>query len=256
MTEMIWNMLVQQDSLRVSDSSEEQSLSEFTDNNNDVSWATSWKLNDVDIFWSNISVSYSTENVVDDDEKKWYYCNVHFFVIRIRVTAVTRDTSIMRQNLELCLKEKAQNWWTNQVLHVIWVSIMTDNNSVEKWVKVLERQFWEALSVTLSKLQTMRYTVQDAQSHWESSEYVTAIVTAVKRYEQSNTEFAQILYTFCDIDSDLHCFSIDESEKRMSVQNFIDLLNKKKVNWFDHYAQKEQKKHKEQCNQSWNEQQD
>ena len=76
----------------------------------------------------------------------------------------------------------------------------------------------------------MRYTVQNAQSYQKLSEYVTAIVIAIKRCSQSDTEFAQILHVFCDINSDLHCFSIDESEKRISVQNFINLLNKKKIN--------------------------
>ena len=73
---------------------------------------------------------------------------------------------------------------------------MADNNGVEEWVKALEKQFWEAPSVALGKLQAMRYTVLDAQSHQEPSEYVTAIATAAKRCGQGDTKFAQVLHAF------------------------------------------------------------
>lgn len=65
-----------------------------------------WKPHNMSIFWSNISVSYRDENVIDD-RKKWYYCNVHFFIIRIKIAAAIRDTSVLKQNLNLCLKEEA-----------------------------------------------------------------------------------------------------------------------------------------------------
>ena len=55
-------------------------------------------------------------------------------------------------------------------------------------------------------------------------------MTAIKKCSQGNTEFAQVLHVFQSIDSDLQHFEIDELKKRTSVQKFIDLLNKKKVN--------------------------
>ena len=85
---------------------------------------------------------------------------------------------------------------------------------------------------------------------------MTAIATAAKGCGQGDTEFAQVLHAFRGIDSNLCCFGIDELEERITIQEFIDLLNRKKVNWFDHYAQNEQKENKEQRNQGQNVKQD
>ena len=35
--------------------------------------------------------------------------------IRIRVAAITRDAITLRQDLDLCLKGEAQDWWINQL---------------------------------------------------------------------------------------------------------------------------------------------
>ncbi|SLM34051.1 hypothetical protein LPUS_02723 [Lasallia pustulata] len=181
---------------------------------------------------------YGTGDVIDKG-KEWYYRNVHSFVARVRVAAATRDATTLRQNLDLCLKGEAQDWWTNQLSHVTRVGIMADNNGVEEWVKALEKQFREAPSVAL-----------------EPSEYVTAIATAAKGCGQGDTEFTQVLHAFCGIDSNLRHFGIDEPEERTTIQEFINLLNRKKVNWFNHYAQNEQKENKERRDQCRNIKQD
>ncbi|KAA6407338.1 MAG: hypothetical protein FRX48_08886 [Lasallia pustulata] len=99
-----------------------------------------WKPHDIGIFWPNIPASYSTGDVIDNG-KEQYYRNVHSFIAQIQVTILTRDAAIMRQNLDLCLKGEAQDWWTNQLAHVTRVGIMSDNTSVEEWTKALEKQF-------------------------------------------------------------------------------------------------------------------
>ncbi|SLM33285.1 hypothetical protein LPUS_01736 [Lasallia pustulata] len=158
--------------------------------------------------------------------------------------ATARETSSIKgkngiTNLDLCLKGEAQDWWTNQLSHVTRVGIMADNNGVEEWVKALEKRFREAPSVAL-----------------EPSEYVTAIATAAKGCGQGDTEFTQVLHAFCGIDSNLRHFGIDEPEERTTIQEFINLLNRKKVNWFNHYAQNEQKENKERRDQCRNIKQD
>ena len=197
-----------------------------------------WKPHDIGIFWPNIPSSYGTGDVVND-RKKWYYCNVHSFIAQIKIIILSWDVLTIQQNLNNCLKREAQDWWTNQLIHIIRVSIMYDINGLDEWIKALKKRFWEASSVTLSKLHKMKYITQNTCNEREPSEYITAIGTAIKGCEQSDTEFAQVLHVFCRINSDLWCFSIDKSEENTTVQNFINLLNQKKVNWFDHYTKKE-----------------
>ncbi|KAA6406491.1 MAG: hypothetical protein FRX48_09762 [Lasallia pustulata] len=95
-----------------------------------------WKPHDIGIFWPNIPASYGTGDVIDDG-KEQYYRNVHSFIVRIRVAVLTRDTAMMRQNLDLCLKGEAQDWWTKQLAHVTRVGIMSDNTGMEEWIKAL-----------------------------------------------------------------------------------------------------------------------
>ena len=201
-----------------------------------------WKPHNIGIFWPNIPSSYGTGDVVDDG-KEQYYRNVHSFIARIKVTMLSRDVPTIWQNLDNCLKGEAQDWWTNQLAHVTRVSIMYDTNDLDEWIKALEKQFREAPSVALGKLHEMKYTTQDACNGREPSEYVTAIGTAVKGCGQGDTEFAQVLHAFCRINSELRHFGIDEPEENITVQDFIDLLNWKKVNWFDHYTKKERREH-------------
>ena len=196
-----------------------------------------WKSHNIGIFWLNISSSYGTEDVVND-RKKQYYCNVHSFIAWIKIVILSWDILTIWQNLNNCLKREAQDWWTNQLTHIIRVSIMYDINDLDEWIKALKKRFWEALSVTLSKLHEMKYITQNTYNERELSEYVITIDTVIKECEQSDTEFTQVLHVFCRINSDLWCFSIDESEENITVQNFINLLNQKKVNWFDHYTKK------------------
>ena len=99
-----------------------------------------WKPHDIGIFWPNIPASYGTRDVIDDGKERYYH-NVHSFIARIQVAVLTRDAATMRQNLDLCLKGEAQDWWTNQLAHVTQVGIMSDNTGVEEWIKALEKQF-------------------------------------------------------------------------------------------------------------------
>ena len=131
-----------------------------------------------------------------DDGKEQYYRNVHSFIARIQVAVLTRDAAMMRQNLDLCLKGEAQDWWANQLVHITQVGIMSDNTVVEEWIKALEKRFREAPNMALGKLQGMRYTVQDAQNNRKPSKYVTAIATAAKGCGQGNIKFAQVLHVF------------------------------------------------------------
>ena len=153
-----------------------------------------WKSHNIGIFWPDILISYRLGDVVDVGKER-YYCNVHSFIAQIRVAVLFRDVLMIRQNLDLCLKGEAQDWWMNQLANVTRVGIMYNNNGVEEWIKALEKRFREAPSVSLGKLQEMRYT-EDAQNHCEPSEYITAIATAAKGCGQGNTEFAQVLHAF------------------------------------------------------------
>ena len=54
------------------------------------------------------------------------YHNVFSFINRLRVKVNTIDTAVLRQNLDAYLLKKAKQWYTNQLSHVVRVSLRND----------------------------------------------------------------------------------------------------------------------------------
>ena len=116
-----------------------------------------WKLHDISIFWPNIPASYGTGDVINDGKER-YYCNVHSFITKIQVAVLIRDAAIMRQNLDLCLKGEAQDWWTNQLAHITqvvrgWVYNGFGCTVVEQGVVAIvtiiaiDKEYWSWVSI-------------------------------------------------------------------------------------------------------------
>ncbi len=76
--------------------------------------STHWKASELGLFYPNLPLHEGEGDVVDKNNKI-YYRNVHFFTNRVRVAAFTRDASIIRKNLDSCLRGEAELWWNNQL---------------------------------------------------------------------------------------------------------------------------------------------
>ena len=108
LAEMVRNMPVQQGPSGPPGPPGEPGLPVLAGGNNGVPQTVLWKLHDVGIFWPNILTSYGTGDVINEGKER-YYSNIYSFVARVRVAAATRDATILRQNLDLCLKGEAQD---------------------------------------------------------------------------------------------------------------------------------------------------
>ena len=82
----------------------------------------------------------------------------------------------------------------------------------------------------------MRYEIDDVYIRRSSTVYVTAVITAVKNYEQDETEFAQVLHTWNHFDI-IFCQFIDELVSEIIVAQFMKILQQKQFNWFNHFIQ-------------------
>lgn len=89
--------------------------------------------------------SWGEGDIIDKDGKN-YYRSVHSFTNRIRVAALTRDAKQIRQNLDACLRGKAELWWNTQLNEITRIGLINHSNSVKEYCKALEKRFKPAPS--------------------------------------------------------------------------------------------------------------
>jgi len=204
------------------------------ENNNNDDRNFSWKPADIDLFYPNMLKNWGDSDVVDKDNKN-YYWNVYSFINWVRVTAATWDAKQIHQNLDANLREEVELWWNTQLSEVTCLGLVAHLNSVKEWCKALEKRFKVSPSEAWNKFTTTRYTLEDVRSHWSSTEYVTTLMTAVKSCEQGELKFGLMIQTWMHIDMPL-CCDIDELKNETIIEEFVNILLIKQTNWYDSYS--------------------
>jgi len=204
------------------------------ENNNNDDWNFSWKPADIGLFYPNMLKNWGDSDVVDKDNKN-YYWNVYSFINQVRVAAATWDAKQIHQNLNANLCEEAELWWNTQLSEVICLDLVAHPNSVKEWCKALEKRFKVSSSEAWNKFTTIRYTLEDIRSHWSSTEYVITLMTAVKSCEQGESKFDLMIQTWMHINMPLHC-NIDELKNETIIEEFVNILLIKQTNWYDSYS--------------------
>ncbi len=219
----------------LSDSSEpsEPCGSEKENNNNDDR-NFSWKSADIDLFYPNMLKNWGNSDVVDKNNKN-YYWNVYSFINWVRVAAATWDAKQIHQNLNANLCKEAELWWNTQLSEITCLGLVAHFNNVKEWCKTLEKHFKVSFNEAWNKFTTTRYTLEDVRSHWSSTEYVITLMTAVKSCEQGELKFDLMIQTWMHINMPLHC-DIDELKNRTIIEEFVNILLIKQTNWYNSYS--------------------
>jgi hypothetical protein len=123
----------------LSDSSEPSEPCGSENNNNDDR-NFSWKSADIDLFYPNMLKNWGDSDVVDKNNKN-YYWNVYSFINWVRVAAATWDAKQIHQNLNTNLCEEAELWWNTQLSEITCLDLVAHFNSVKEWCKALEKHF-------------------------------------------------------------------------------------------------------------------
>jgi hypothetical protein len=118
-----------------------------------------------------------------------YYRNIYSFIARIKIAVFTRNVVIIRQNLDMCLKEEAENWWVNQLINIKCQKFIIDLTELNKWIEILKIRFRKLLSIVIFKFFKIKYTVADIKNYQKLSEYIIKIIAAAKIYGYADTEY-------------------------------------------------------------------
>lgn len=189
-----------------------------------------WKASEVGYFWPDLQ---GDSDIIDKDDK-CYYRTVYAFTNRVRVFGQIRDKATICKNLDTCLRGEALSWWNNELDRTTRLGLQQDND-IEPYCLKLEARFKPTPSEALRKLQNTRYTPLDARNKKSVTAYISEIVTAAKASNQGNTEFAQVLLAWTNLDLELR-ETIDEPQEGTTIGQFMETLQRKQTNWFDKYA--------------------
>ena len=86
--------------------------------------------------------------------------DVWSFTERVKLKAITPELlKVIHENLDAYLLGKAERWYTSETDAVYKSGLRNDPDSCTLWCKALESRFREAPGVSLSRLESLRYTI-------------------------------------------------------------------------------------------------
>ena len=186
---------------------------------------TQWKSLKIRFFYSDMSMSWRWDDIVNK-ENKIYYQSVIVFISWLRVAAATCNSAKIHQNLNTCFHAKAEQWWTHKLDKVICPDLIAHHHDVEQWCKALEKRFKTSFNQVLIKLNTIRYIIDDVHAQKSFTAYVITIITAVKNCDQEKTEYTQVFHTWNHMNIFLK-ITIDESFQDITIAQFMKTIYQK-----------------------------
>ena len=156
----------------------------------------------------------------------------------MRVKATTPDIAVIRQNIDSCLLGTADDWFTNQLSHIIRVGLRNDPTGITEWCNALEARFKDSPGKSLTMLEAIRYTIRDAKNQRDPADYVSSIVLNSKNAGIADTEAAQVLLAYEHLDGELRQ-NLPRLTPTSTVSDLLDELRHQKDIWFDIYGKHE-----------------
>ena len=178
------------------------------------------------------------QEAMETKENKAIYHNVWTFTTRLRVKASTPESAqALRQNLDACLLGKAERWYTQELNNLSRSGLRNNPNGINAWCEALEARFREAPGISLTKLESLRYTTRDARNRRDPEDYCQEIMVHGRNAGTATTDHAQVLMAYQHMDGALR-MSLPLVNEQTTMASFIKHLTVQKFNWFDVYAPK------------------
>ena len=195
---------------------------------------TSIKTTEIGFFYPDMPLTWGSTPMVEKDGKT-YYRDVNAFTNRLKVLTITKTSATIRSSVDACLKGEAAHWWNNELSDTLRVGIVQLQDGIKGWEEALLKRFKTPPSQALSTLMNLRYTIYDARDKKSPTAFMSQVIAAAKTCGLGNTEYSQVLHTWNSLDIQLRK-TIDEPKEQITVAEFMDILVRKQLNWFDEYA--------------------
>ena len=180
-----------------------------------------------DPFYDNKSSDTAAD--VEHSGKATYFRDVYTFIDRIRDVARAKGETLVRQNLQLCLRGSAMVWYTRELTED---SKRLLGYNVEEWYRLLQSRWKAPRHVGLSALLRERYTIQDASRKREPREYAQVIVKAAQNAEIGTLK-DHVMIVWQNLDMEFQR-DIPEPGHDVDLDAFLKSLDSRKYQWWHH----------------------
>ncbi|SLM39500.1 hypothetical protein LPUS_10049 [Lasallia pustulata] len=170
---------------------------------------------------------------VESKEGYQIFHDVWSFTERVKSKAVTPELAkVIRKNLDACLLGKAKRWHTSETDAVYKSGLRNDPDSCTLWCKALESRFRKAPGISLSRLESLRYTIRDARNRLDPEDFVSQIIMNGKNSGLATTEAQQILLAYEHFNAEFRR-DLPVCNEVSTMSDFMKHVTVQKSIWFD-----------------------
>ena len=196
-----------------------------------------WNAAELGYFDPHLDKSYGEGEIVTVG-KDVYYRSVILFVERIHDLAAVKGEAVVRTNVNTCFRGSALAWYTSELSNLERRGLRAEGSGVDEWCRALSARFKELPGVALSNLTAERYTLADARARREPASYVQAVVRHAKSADIDGVQ-NQLTFAYQGIVPELRVF-VDPPNAATTIASFIQMLDMKKVAWFELHTRQQQ----------------
>lgn len=161
--------------------------------------------------------------------KDTYFRDVTIFIDRIKDVARVKGSELLRNNLQICLRGEALEWYTCQLTDNE-KRLLTYGNNCEEWSSALLERFGPTKASGMATIVKEKYTLNDAMRHREPREYAMAIIRAAKVAKLGDVHNQlDIIWNGLDVEFQS---DIDPPTIQTTLNQFLTSMDIRKQQWW------------------------
>ena len=200
---------------------------ETTFSNNDNSRWNVAELEFFDSMYDNRSINIG--QVMKHTGKDIYFRNIHLFLDRVKDMTIIHDDQFIRENLFICLKSAALQWYIFE-LSTETKELLRYEQNLKYWTDQLLKRFKKSSNVFIITILKERYTMNDVRRRRKFREYAFIILRAAKSTDMKFvTNQIAIIYNELDFEFQQNFIKF---ENVSSLNTFLREINDFKHIWW------------------------
>ena len=168
--------------------------------------------------------------------KDTVYRDVFLFTNQLRQIASIKGEEVVRLNSPLCLRGYAQQWFSSELTTEQQAEYRT---TLERWIRALINRFQPDSGDAFNKIQTIKYTVQDAREGRHPAPFVQQINRAAKTLKMP--QHTRLEWAWRALDPELQ-MDIDCPTEDTTVDKFIKQIESKRETWKGVYGRRQSRR--------------
>ena len=166
---------------------------------------------------------------VEHAGKETYFRDILVFIDRIKDVARVKGAELLRNNLQICLRGEALEWYTCQLTDGE-KRLLTYGNDVAEWSQALLERFSPTKASGMATIVKERYSLNDAMRHREPCEYAMTIIRAAKVAKLGDVHNQlDIIWNGLDVEFQS---DISPPTEATTLNQFLAVMDVRKQQWW------------------------